>query len=150
MAAPQVEEHTKNVVTLLGGKKVFGGKLNDAHDLQRALREGLPFGAFVALQNALELGVKDLADVLGIASRTLARRKSSRYLSPIESDRLYRIAYVTLLASEVLGSLEKATLWLQRENRALAGEAPFRLLDTEIGERQVEEVLLRISHGIYS
>lgn len=150
MATARTERHTRNVVTLLGGKKVLRGKLSDAHDLRQALREGLPFGAFVALQNALELGVKDLSDVLGIAARTLARRKSSRYLSPIESDRLYRIAYVTLLASEVLGSLQKARLWLQRENRALAGEPPFRLLDTEIGERQVEEVLLRISHGIYS
>jgi putative toxin-antitoxin system antitoxin component (TIGR02293 family) len=150
MATPQIGQHTKNVVALLGGKKVLRGRLNDAHGLQQALREGLPFGAFVALQNALELGVTDLADVLGIAARTLARRKSARYLSPIESDRLYRIAYVTLLASEVLGSLEKARLWLQRENRALAGEPPFRLLDTEIGERQVEEVLLRINHGIYS
>jgi len=150
MAATQVEEHTKSVVALLGGKKVLRGKLNDARDLQRVLRQGLPFGSFEALQNALELGVKDLSDVVGIAARTLARRKSSRYLSPTESDRLYRIAYVTLLASEVLGSLEKARRWLQRENRALAGEAPFRLLDTEIGERQVEEVLLRISHGIYS
>jgi len=150
MAPTQVEEHTKSVVALLGGKQVLRGKLNDARDLQRALRQGLPFGAFEALQNALELGVKDLSDVVGIAARTLARRKSSRYLSPIESDRLYRIAYVTLLASEVLGSLEKARLWLQRENQALAGQSPFRLLDTEIGERQVEEVLLRISHGIYS
>ncbi len=53
-------------------------------------------------------------------------------------------------ASEVLGSLEKARQWLHRHNRALGGEPPISQLDTEIGERQVEEVLLRISYGIYS
>ena len=150
MAAPRTEEETRKVVALLGGKKVFRGKISDARDMQRALRQGLPFGAFDALLKALEVRSKELAELLGVASRTLARRKSARSLSPIESDRLYRIAHVTFLASEVLGSLEKARQWLHRHNRALGGEPPITQLDTEIGERQVEEVLLRISYGIYS
>jgi putative toxin-antitoxin system antitoxin component (TIGR02293 family) len=88
--------------------------------------------------------------VVGIATRTLARRKHERHLSPIESDRLYRVAYVMHLAALTLGGLEKARLWLQRVNRSLGGHTPLSLLDTEIGGRQVEQSLLQISHGIYA
>ena len=150
MATIHTEEETREVVALLGGKKVFRGKVSDASSMQQALRRGLPFGAFEALLKALEVRSQELAELLGVASRTLARRKSARYLSPIESDRLYRIAHITFLASEVLGSLEKARQWLHKNNRALGGEAPITHLDTEIGGRQVEEVLLRISYGIHS
>jgi putative toxin-antitoxin system antitoxin component (TIGR02293 family) len=150
MASIRTEEETKRIVDLLGGKKVFRGGIRDQRALNLALRRGFPYAAFEALLNALELPLAQLADVLGVAGRTLARRKSSRYLSPIESDRLYRVARTTFLASEVLGSLEKARQWLHRENRALGGETPIANLDTEIGERQVEDLLLRISHGIYS
>lgn len=53
-------------------------------------------------------------------------------------------------ASGWLGSLEKARLWLKTPNRALRCERPLDLLDTEIGARQVEDVLLRLNDGIFS
>ncbi|MBI3118208.1 MAG: DUF2384 domain-containing protein, partial [Candidatus Hydrogenedentes bacterium] len=74
----------------------------------------------------------------------------ARRLSPVESDRLYRVAHVTAQVAETLGSLEKASTWLRHENRALGGKTPFSLLDTEIGARLIENVLQRINHGIYS
>jgi len=74
----------------------------------------------------------------------------SRQLSPIESDRLYRIAFIAYMASEVLGSIDKARTWLQGANRALGGHSPISRLDTEIGERQVEDLLNRINYGIVS
>ncbi len=150
MAATPVEEETRKVIALLGGAKVFQRKINDPSELQRALRRGLPYAAFEAFLKVLEFKSQDLAHLLGVASRTLARRKTSRQLSPIESDRLYRVAYVVLLASTVLGSLEKARVWLQQGNQALGGYSPVSFLDTEIGERQVEELLHRINHGIFS
>ena len=150
MATVQVEEETQKVVALLGGARVFQKKISDPSDLQRALRQGLPYAAFEAFLEVLECKSRDLADLLGVASRTLARRKISRQLSPIESDRLYRVVYVTHLAADVLGSLEKARVWLHQRNQAFAGYSPVSFLDTEIGERQVEELLHRINHGIFS
>ena len=141
---------TQKVVALLGGPKVFRGRIADSDDMRSALRKGLPYAAFEALVQALEVRSKKLAELLGVASRTLARRRSERHLSPIESDRLYRIAHITHLASEALGSLEKARAWLHRDNRALGGHSPISYLDTEPGERKVEELLNRMSYGIYS
>lgn len=81
-------------------------------------------------------------------ARTMARRRLSRKLDPVESDRLYRIARVAAQAVSVFGTEDQATTWLQRPNRALGGELPIRLLDTDVGARQVEDVLGRIEHGI--
>ncbi len=150
MASTQTEEETKKVIALLGGAKVFPGRIRDLSDLQKALRQGFPYAAFEALVETIDLRSRDLADILGVASRTLARRKTSRQLSPIESDRLYRVAYIVRLATVVLGSLDNARAWLHKENQALGGNSPVSFLDTEIGERQVEELLNRINYGILS
>lgn len=150
MANAYAEEETRKVVALLGGQRAFPGKIKDAKDMQQALRDGLPYSTFDALVEALELNSSVLAQLLGVASRTLARRKTMRMLSPIESDRLYRVARITHHASEVLGSLPKARTWLQQQNRALGGKTPVSQLDTEIGERQVEELLNRVNYGVFS
>ena len=150
MATTQTDRETTAIIALLGGPKVFPKKIRDTSDLQDALREGFPFAAFDNLLVSLAFRSGDLADLLGVAARTLARRKKSKQLSPIESDRLYRVAHVTMMASEVFGSLESARTWLHTANQALGGESPISLLDTEIGERQVEELLNRINYGVLS
>lgn len=137
------------VAALLGGPKILGG-ISEAAQFVSAVRNGLPFASFEALSTFLGTDAGSLGGVLGIAPRTLARRKVEKQLSPIESDRLYRIAYILHLAASTLGSVEKARAWLQRKNRALGGLSPLSLVDTEIGERKVEEVLLQLSHGIYA
>src|SRR6266536_2232425 len=52
---------------------------------------------------------------------------------------------VAALAEEILGSHEKATRWLHEANVALGNEIPLRHLDSDLGARQVEDVLVRIA-----
>lgn len=137
------------VAALLGGPKVLGG-IAGAHGLVQVLRRGLPYASLQALSDLLKVDLGEVSAVVGIATRTLGRRKHEKQLSPIESDRLYRVASVTQLAVEALGGVEKAGLWLKRPNRSLGGEAPFSLLDTEIGVRQVEQALLQLNYGIFT
>ena len=84
------------------------------------------------------------------ARRMLARRKRGRKLRPDDSDRLLRLGRLARLAEEVLGSSDKAARWLRRPNRALGGDIPLDRLDTDPGARDVEALLLRIAHGVYS
>ena len=118
--------------------------------MQTALRTGLSYAAFEAVLSALQIDISTLTGIVGTSSRTMSRRRRERVLSPTESDGLYRVARVTLEAADTFGSLEKARLWLHRPNQALGGEAPLGQLDTEIGERQIEVLLGRIAHGLYS
>lgn len=53
-------------------------------------------------------------------------------------------------ASEVLGSRERALRWLNSPNRACGGQSPLALLETDLGCKQVEDILGRIVHGVYS
>lgn len=120
------------------------------NELRDAVRRGLPFSTMETLSDQLELSPQQCSEVLAIPARTVARRKENKQLNPQESDRLYRVARAASQAVEVLGSLDKARLWLKTPNRALSCEPPLDLLDTEIGARQVEEVLLRLNYGIFS
>ena len=134
---------------LLGGKKVLGRQKEPAK-LQQLIRLGLPYAALEALETRLALTHRDVLHVLGTAPRTLARRKRGRQLSALESDRLYRLARIAQLAAATLGTVARARSWLARPNRALAGNTPLSMLDTEIGTRQIENVLARINHGMYA
>ncbi|HEU4577887.1 MAG TPA: antitoxin Xre-like helix-turn-helix domain-containing protein [Polyangiaceae bacterium] len=137
------------VLELLGTTRQRAKHLS-LHQVRDAVRKGLPYSALEALQAALDSSVKELSAVLGIPERTIARRKDEQHLTAAESDRLYRVARTLAHAASVLGTLEKARLWLKRPSRALGGEAPLTLLDTDVGARQVEEALLRIVYGIHS
>jgi putative toxin-antitoxin system antitoxin component (TIGR02293 family) len=103
-----------------------------------------------AIARDFQFDLKDLVQVLAIPWSTLARRKKAGRFRPDESDRIYRLARVAAMAAAVLEGKERAARWLREPNRALGGETPLRLLDTDIGGRQVEAILGRIEHGLWS
>jgi len=51
---------------------------------------------------------------------------------------------------KILGSYEKATIWLKSPNRALGGQKPEQLVRNKSGRKRVLQVLGRIEHGVYS
>jgi putative toxin-antitoxin system antitoxin component (TIGR02293 family) len=141
---------TRDVVEVLGGPGVIGRGVRTPEDFARRLRRGLPYAALEALLGALGVPREMLAETLRLPLRTLARRKRERRLLPEESDRLYRMARVFARARAVLGDRARAASWLCRPNRALGGEVPVQLLDTDIGVQRVDEILGRIEHGVVS
>lgn len=87
---------------------------------------------------------------LSIPRRTLARRKEQARLSADESDRVVRLARLVAAALDIFGDQRKASAWLKKPNRALGNTTPLSQMDTDVGVRQVERVLMRIEHGIFS
>jgi len=57
------------------------------------------------------------------------------------------VARIVAIANEYLGDHERAIRWLKLPNRALGGLAPVAAIDTELGARQVENILGRIAYG---
>lgn len=131
----------------LGGKHTLGRTLASEDDMREAIRRGFPAGVVEELMRAFELTLKELAAALDLSPRSLQRRRRSGRLARYESDRLYRLARIMALANEFIGDHEKAVRWLKRPNRALGGIAPVEALDTELGARQVENILGRIAYG---
>ena len=88
---------------------------------------------------------------LGLTKRPIARRlHAHKPLSAEESERMVRLARVFAEAKHVLGEEAKARRWLQKPSRALGGEIPLHLLDTDIGASAVFEELGRIEHGVFA
>ncbi|OLB31477.1 MAG: hypothetical protein AUH13_08120 [Acidobacteria bacterium 13_2_20CM_58_27] len=115
--------------------------------MREAIRQGFPPAAVEVLMRASGLTLKELATALDLSTRSLQRRRRSGRLARYESDRLYRLARIVALADEFLGDHERAIRWLKRPNGALGGIAPVAALDTELGARQVENILGRIAYG---
>jgi putative toxin-antitoxin system antitoxin component (TIGR02293 family) len=135
------------VIEELGGRKKLGRTLASENDLREAIREGFPPAVLDALVQASGLTLKELARALDLSARSLQRRRRSGRLARYESDRLYRLARIVALAGDCLGDHLRAVRWLKRPNRALGGIAPVEALDTELGARQVENILGRIAYG---
>ena len=136
------------IVEVLSGES--RREVRNAEDLKKWIREGLPFTSLEAVMEQFGLKREEVSWALDLPLRTLARRKQERRLSPGESDRLVRMVRIAVQAAEVLGGREQASRWLHAPNRALGGQTPLELLDTDLGSRQVEDVLGRIEHGVYS
>jgi putative toxin-antitoxin system antitoxin component (TIGR02293 family) len=141
---------TAEIVEALGGAEPGRRRVDSPEELKEWIREGLPFASLESVMDRFGLNREEISSALDLPPRTLARRKQERRLHRDESDRLFRLVRIASQASEVLGGDGKAGRWLHTPNRALGGCPPLELLDTDLGSRQVEEVLGRIEHGVYS
>jgi len=140
----------EDVAHHLGGPESLGRAVETEFDLVRLVRSGLPLAA---IDTVIAHGVLSRSEVeqLIIPRRTLQHRKQrGEPLTTDESDKLARVVRVAALAEDTFQSDDKAHGWLRDPNRALGGERPIDLLETEGGARLVEQILGRIAHGVFS
>ena len=141
------------VAKKLGGRGVLHREITSELELAAAVRAGLPSSALDHLLDDLAAWAGSQAEVYRVvgSARTLQRKRAQHTkLSADESDRLARLARLLVRAEEALGDAGKARRWLSEPNRALDGQRPLTLLDSDAGALAVERVLGRIEHGVYS
>jgi putative toxin-antitoxin system antitoxin component (TIGR02293 family) len=128
---------------------LLGLRAHDPAQLHRRVREGLSYQAFERLRRALGLPASRLGALLQIPARTLARRKEAGRFDPEESDRLVRLSRVVGFALQLFeGDLEGMRSWLTTAHGGLAGQTPLDFATTEIGSREVENLIGRLEHGV--
>lgn len=115
-----------------------------------AVKEGLPTRTFSSLAQLLGVSEATLASVTGISSSTLTRRKRTGQLSSEESEHVLRVAHLLDVATRVFEDVESAADWLRSENISLGDLTPLDYAETEVGAREVENLLGRIDYGVYS
>ena len=120
------------------------------HELIRSIRQGLRFRELEALQKNIEMPLEQLAGKLAISRSTLQRRKVAGRLSPDESDKVVRFSRLLEHAEKVFGSLDNARAWLKHPQRGLGGAIPLDYAETEIGAREVDNLIGRIDYSVYS
>jgi len=123
----------------------------NAANLVKVLEAGLPVKELVDLQASLAVPIEKLAPMLGISKATFHRRKGTgSKLKPAVSDRVVRFARLLGKAVQVFGDMEDAKQWLNSPQFGLGGAVPLDYAKTEVGAREVENLLGRIEYGVYS
>ena len=121
----------------------------DIGELVRLVKAGLPFDRLVKFQKKAAIPMDALARLAGIPPRTLARRQHEGRLKPDESDRVLRLSTLFDLATDLFeGDTAAARHWLGSPQLGLGGEVPFAFASTEVGAREVENLILRLEHGV--
>lgn len=114
------------------------------------IEAGMSFRAVQNLQKALAIPMETLASVLGMSRATLHRRKNQGKIDKGESERLVRYERLLKKAEDVFGDAASAREWLTHKQAGLGNAVPLEFAKTEIGAREVENLLGRIEYGVYS
>lgn len=132
-------------VTLLGLKAV------ETSELLEEVEAGFPYKTFERFQRNVDFSLEELAHLVQIKVRTLARRRESGRLTSEESDRLLRASRVFGMALSLFeGDLEAARSWLATPAPALGNRTPQDVSTTEVGAREVENLVGRLEHGVFA
>jgi putative toxin-antitoxin system antitoxin component (TIGR02293 family) len=131
-------------------KKTHVAKAKHPTELIRKIQKGLRFSELETLQNSIDLPFEQLAAKLSISRSTLQRRKAAGRLSPDESDKVMRLSRLLEHATNVFGDIERARAWLKFPQRGLGGAIPLDYAETEVGAREVDDLLGRIKYSVYT
>lgn len=132
-------------------KALLGIDTADNLKLAKKVESGLPIDAFERVGRISGLSTDELRTAIRIAPRTLARRRQEKKLSPEESDRLVSLSRLLSLSIELFeGDVRAALNWFTAKNRALGGMSPLSVASTEVGSREVEAVIGRLEHGVFT
>jgi putative toxin-antitoxin system antitoxin component (TIGR02293 family) len=135
------------IAQVLGGKENLGTEITTSSDLERAIVKGLPSSLVSLVVEKIYPQQKEKSYQL-IPRTTLTRKLvANQPLSVEESQKLERLARVYALALEVWIEPESARDFLTRSHPMLDARTPFEACLTELGARQVEEILGRILFG---
>ena len=139
----------ERVSAVLGGSRTLKHRVRTLNDLHDIVAEGLPKTSVRALFSHLseryDVEVRSLRDF--VAPRATLKRRRSR-LSPTESQRLERLARIVAMTEQVWQDHTAAAEFLTRPHRSLGGRTPLQMATTDLGVRQVEELLASIEFGL--
>ena len=137
---------TEHDYVLLLGLRTF-----DTPGLVKRTNEGFSFHAWERFGRATALPVDELQRIVQISSRTLSRRKREGRLRSDESDRLLRVTRVFAAVLALFeGDVALARGWFSGPQPGLGGARPLDYAATEVGAREVEDLVGRLEYRIPS
>ncbi|WP_163834948.1 type II RES/Xre toxin-antitoxin system antitoxin [Spartinivicinus ruber] len=123
----------------------------DRIKIQTSLLEGLSVKAIAHIEKALGIDQKTFLLISGMSKATLSRRKQAGRLTPDESSKVYRFVQLyDLVKAMMLDDDEKAKNWLKTPEPLFGGNTPLEHARTEFGAKEVEDLIGRIRHGVFS
>ncbi len=126
-------------------------EVQDNTAMAQRVEEGLPVTEVVQFGKKAGFTTEELARLIRIPSRTYARRVATKgRLKVTEGERAVRIMRLFDRAKQVFGTDENTRQWFNAEILALGRKTPLEYAQTEPGAREVENIIGRIEHGVFS
>ncbi|HZL70158.1 MAG TPA: antitoxin Xre/MbcA/ParS toxin-binding domain-containing protein [Candidatus Limnocylindrales bacterium] len=142
---------SRRVMRFRGRGASLGLGASNTAELIQQIERGFSFATLRTLEVNSGLALSLLASILGIPERILARRKTAGKLAPDESERLLRVSNLFEKCVELFeGDVTAAVNWLTTPKKALNQERPLMYARTEFGAREVEDLIGRLEHGVFS
>ena len=139
----------EKIAEVLGGRRVLGRSVHSMRELDVIVREGMPKSAldkFIAFLTASNRGTETVQLRNKIVSRATYQRVDRFNVQVGETTE--RLARLYALALSVFEDRDAAKRFLMNPHPELDGRTPFDVALTEIGGREVEEVIERGLHGL--
>ena len=135
------------IAEVMGGKAILLHRVRSVADLETIVSAGLP-------KRALRVTAERVFLTVGEARKAMFRivpeatYKRRTRLSSRESERTERLARVIAAAEFAWSDQSDAREWLKKRHPELGNKTPLETASSELGARQVEELLERLIHGI--
>lgn len=133
---------------MLGGTKVLRTKVKSDNDLEKIVATGLPIDSLIKLVERIFPGETGKHYELVPRTTLIRRQKQKLPLNVEESQKAERVARVFSFAIEVWGDEAKARKFMKKPHPMLEDRTPFDASLSELGARQVEQLLGRLMFGI--
>lgn len=136
--------HVEKIAGILG----LSRQIHSLFDLNESITHGLPKTSLRATVSHLTQDTETARQISNrlISSATFKRRRS--VLNPQESERVERLARVYATALDIWGNRNDARLFLFTPHQLLKQQRPIDLAFTELGARQIEQILEDIRYGL--
>ncbi len=113
-------------------------------------RDGISKKDLESLKEKTSLDYDKLALALAVTRATLINKKGKEKFNAPLSERILDLASLYSYGYEVFEDEARFNQWMFRPNRALGGQAPYDLMDSQFGREEVRDIIGRIDYGVYS
>ena len=148
----------ERVTEMFGGAEPLGASPKTTDEWRILVEQGIPVSAVVALSRLIASDEKQVLTLLSIispvenvlepsSSAHLSARTPESNLCVPASERAERIARIFALAESVLRDKGEAGVFLFSPHPKLDGARPIDWIRTELGGREVEQLLTNIREG---
>lgn len=114
------------------------------------VRDGISKKDLESLKEKTALDYDKLAIALAVTRATLINKKGTEKFNAPLSERILDLASLYSYGYEVFEDEARFNQWMFRPNKALGGQAPYDLMDSQFGREEVRDIIGRIEYGVYS
>lgn len=114
------------------------------------IKEGISKKDLENLKEKAGFDYNQLSKVLSVARATLINKKGNEKFDIGLSEKIVSVADVYSYGYEVFEDENRFNNWIFHSNKALGGQSPYDLLDSQYGREEVKSLIGRIDYGVYS